>query len=135
MAGLLAISAEFEREILQERTRAGLAQAQQNGKRLGRPLRAGLQVEQGRKLPGQGLANPRLPVRRLIGGERRHNGRQIMFHMLAEDRAAFLSFVQKRDSVVIIDFTGNSADVLPVDLARDRTSGSLRGRSAQKGVL
>jgi len=33
-------------------------------------------------------------------------GRQIIFHMLAEDRTAFLSFVQKRDSVVITDFTG-----------------------------
>ena len=29
--------AEFEREILRERTRAGLAHARQNGKRLGRP--------------------------------------------------------------------------------------------------
>jgi DNA invertase Pin-like site-specific DNA recombinase len=37
MAGLLAIFAEFEREILRERTRAGLAQARLNGKRLGRP--------------------------------------------------------------------------------------------------
>ena len=48
-------------------------------------------------------------------------GRQIIFHMLAEDRADFLSFVQKHDSVVITDFTGNSADVLPVDWAADRT--------------
>ena len=42
MAGLLAIFAEFEREILRERTRAGLAHARQNGKRLGRPVTAGL---------------------------------------------------------------------------------------------
>jgi len=47
-------------------------------------------------------------------------GRQIIFHMLAEDRAAFLNFVQERDSVVITDFTGTSADVVPVDLASDR---------------
>ena len=40
MAGLLAIFAEFEREILRERTRAGLAHARQNGKRLGRPVTA-----------------------------------------------------------------------------------------------
>ena len=33
MAGLLAIFAEFEREILRERTRAGLAHARENGKR------------------------------------------------------------------------------------------------------
>jgi DNA invertase Pin-like site-specific DNA recombinase len=32
MAGLLAVFAEFEREILRERTRAGLAQARQNGR-------------------------------------------------------------------------------------------------------
>jgi DNA invertase Pin-like site-specific DNA recombinase len=31
MAGLLAIFAEFEREILRERTRVGLAQARLNG--------------------------------------------------------------------------------------------------------
>jgi putative DNA-invertase from lambdoid prophage Rac len=35
MAGLLAIFAEFEREILRERTRAGLARARQNGQRPG----------------------------------------------------------------------------------------------------
>ena len=38
MAGLLAVFAPFEREILQERVRAGLAHARQNGNRLGRPL-------------------------------------------------------------------------------------------------
>jgi DNA invertase Pin-like site-specific DNA recombinase len=36
MAGLMAILDEFEREILRERTRAGLAHARENGKRLGR---------------------------------------------------------------------------------------------------
>ena len=34
MAGLLAIFAEFEREILRERVRAGLADAKRNGQRL-----------------------------------------------------------------------------------------------------
>ena len=42
-------------------------------------------------------------------------GRQIIFHMLPEDRVAFLDFVQQRDSVVITDFTSDSADVQPVD--------------------
>src|SRR6202050_1349013 len=50
MAGLLAVFAEFEREILRERTRAGLANARQNGKRLGRPMTAGLQATAIRKL-------------------------------------------------------------------------------------
>ena len=34
MAALLAVFAEFEREVLRERVRAGLAHARQNGKRL-----------------------------------------------------------------------------------------------------
>src|ERR1700756_2864271 len=55
MAGLLAIFAEFEREILRERTRAGLAQARQNGKKLGRPMAAGLQGAQIRKLYRAGI--------------------------------------------------------------------------------
>src|SRR6202790_1298657 len=41
MAGLLAVFAEFERDILRERVRAGLAHARQNGTRLGRPLTVG----------------------------------------------------------------------------------------------
>src|SRR5580698_1163660 len=40
MAAMLAVFAAFEREILRERTRAGLAHARQNGKRLGRPATA-----------------------------------------------------------------------------------------------
>ena len=56
MAGLLAIFAEFEKEILRERTRAGLAQARQNGKRLGRPIRAGLQAADIRKLHRGGIS-------------------------------------------------------------------------------
>lgn len=41
MAGLLAVFAEFEREILRERVRAGLAHAREKGKRLGRPQNGG----------------------------------------------------------------------------------------------
>ena len=40
MAALLAVFAEFEREILRERTRAGLAHVRQNSKRPGRPATA-----------------------------------------------------------------------------------------------
>jgi len=50
MAALLAVFAEFEREILRERVRTGLAHARQNGKRLGRPQTAALQTSQVRKL-------------------------------------------------------------------------------------
>ena len=45
MAGLLAMFAEFEREILRERVRASLADARRNGQRLGRPMTAGLQAD------------------------------------------------------------------------------------------
>jgi DNA invertase Pin-like site-specific DNA recombinase len=34
MAGLLAIFAQFEREILRERVKAGIAQARRHGKRI-----------------------------------------------------------------------------------------------------
>ena len=37
MAGLLSVFAEFERDIMRERVRAGLAHARLQGKRLGRP--------------------------------------------------------------------------------------------------
>src|SRR4051812_34872119 len=50
MAGLLAVFAEFEREILRERTRAGLAHARQNGQRLGRPPTAAVHAAEARKL-------------------------------------------------------------------------------------
>jgi DNA invertase Pin-like site-specific DNA recombinase len=56
MAGLLAIFAEFEREILRDRVRAGLAHARQNGKQLGRPMTAGLQAAEIRKLHRAGVA-------------------------------------------------------------------------------
>jgi len=67
MAGLLAIFAEFEREILRERTRAGLAQARQNGKRLGRPMTAGLQAAEIRKLHRDGVAKAEIARRLQVG--------------------------------------------------------------------
>src|SRR6267143_245210 len=56
MAALLAVFAEFERDILRERVRAGLAHARQNGKRLGRPITAGLQADKARKLYRAGVS-------------------------------------------------------------------------------
>ena len=68
MAGLLAIFAEFEREILRDRTRAGLAPARQNGKRLGRPVTARLHAAEVRKLHRAGISKSeiarRLQIRR-----------------------------------------------------------------------
>src|SRR5208283_3943385 len=62
MAGLLAVFAEFEREILRERVRAGLAHARQNGKRLGRPRTAARKGSQVRQLIAKGLPRPRSHV-------------------------------------------------------------------------
>src|SRR5579864_6629720 len=67
MAGLLAIFAEFEREILRERTRAGLAHARQNGKQLGRPKTAGLQATEVRKLHRAGISKSEIARRLDIG--------------------------------------------------------------------
>lgn len=67
MAGLLAIFAEFEREILRERTRAGLLQARRNGKRLGRPVTAGRHADQVRKLHRAGISKSEIARRLQIG--------------------------------------------------------------------
>jgi putative DNA-invertase from lambdoid prophage Rac len=67
MAGLLAVFAEFEKEILSERTRAGLAHARQNGIRLGRPMTAGLQAAEIRKLHHAGVAKAEIARRLEIG--------------------------------------------------------------------
>jgi putative DNA-invertase from lambdoid prophage Rac len=67
MAGLLAIFAEFEREILRERTRAGLANARQNGKRLGRPATAAMHAAEVRKLHCAGVSKSEIARRVQIG--------------------------------------------------------------------
>ena len=81
MAGLLAVFAEFEREILQERVRAGLAHARENGKRLGRPPTASLNARQVRQLFRAGISKAaiarqlqigRTSVRRILKERTRH---------------------------------------------------------------
>jgi len=67
MAALLAVFAAFEREILGERVRAGLAHARQNGKRLGRPLTAALHADQVRKLGRVGMSKSEIARRLNIG--------------------------------------------------------------------
>jgi len=75
MAGLLAIFAEFEREILRDRTRAGLAHARQNGKQLGRPITAATKASEVRVLHRAGISKAEI-ARRLQCQcrERRGNG-------------------------------------------------------------
>lgn len=67
MAGLLAVFAEFEREILRERVRAGLAQARQKGQKLGRPITAGIHADQVRKLHRAGVTKSEIARRLQIG--------------------------------------------------------------------
>jgi putative DNA-invertase from lambdoid prophage Rac len=67
MAGLLAVFAEFERDILRERVRAGLAHARQNGKRLGRPPSAAHQADQVRRLYRAGLSKSEIARQLKIG--------------------------------------------------------------------
>jgi DNA invertase Pin-like site-specific DNA recombinase len=67
MAGLLAVFAAFEREILQERTKAGLAHARQNGKKLGRPATAAIYAAQVRKLHRAGISKSEIARRVQIG--------------------------------------------------------------------
>jgi putative DNA-invertase from lambdoid prophage Rac len=49
MARMLAVFAEFEREILRERVRAGIAQARREGRPHGRPRTASLKAEEVRR--------------------------------------------------------------------------------------
>src|SRR5246127_4851883 len=67
MAGVLAIFSEFEREILRERVRAGLAHARQNGKRLGRPATAAVHTAEIRKLHRAGISKSEIARRLNIG--------------------------------------------------------------------
>ena len=67
MAALLAVFAEFEREILRERVCAGLAHARQNGKKLGRPITARSKAGQVRKLYRAGVSKAEIARRLQIG--------------------------------------------------------------------
>jgi DNA invertase Pin-like site-specific DNA recombinase len=75
MTGMLGVFAEFEREILQERIKAGIKEARRAGGAHGRPLTAALKSKQVNALSKQKLSNSaiarklgisRTSVRRLI---------------------------------------------------------------------
>jgi putative DNA-invertase from lambdoid prophage Rac len=67
MAGLLAVFAEFEREILRERVRAGLAHTRENGIRLGRPPTAANNANKVRKLFRAGVSKAAIARQLEIG--------------------------------------------------------------------
>ena len=67
MAGLLSVFAEFERDIMPERVRAGLAHARLQGKRLGRPPTAAGKAGSVRDLFLAGISKSEIARRLKIG--------------------------------------------------------------------
>lgn len=76
LAGMLAVFAEFEREILRERVKAGIAQARRRGRAHGRPATVAHRAGDVRRLYAEGhsksaiarlLGMSRTSVRRFIG--------------------------------------------------------------------
>lgn len=76
MAGMLAVFAEFERGILRERVKAGIAEARRRGKRHGRPPTVASRADEARRLYATGLTKSaiarqlgisRTSVRRFLG--------------------------------------------------------------------
>ncbi len=67
LAGMLAVFAEFERDILRERVKAGIAQAREQGKRHGRPHTAAKQSKEMKRLFKQGLSKSEIARRLKIG--------------------------------------------------------------------
>src|SRR5215468_9279565 len=67
MAGMLAVFAEFERGILRERVKAGIAEARRRGTRHGRPPTVAHQADAVRQLSAEGLSKSAIARRLGIG--------------------------------------------------------------------
>jgi DNA invertase Pin-like site-specific DNA recombinase len=67
MGGMLAAFAEFEREILRERVRAGIARARSEGRAHGRPPTAARQAEAVLRLKAERLSQAEIARRLGIG--------------------------------------------------------------------
>lgn len=67
LAALLAVFAEFERDIIRERIRAGIAQAKKKGKPHGRPKSAALKADKVRALFSAGMSKSAIARRLGIG--------------------------------------------------------------------
>jgi DNA invertase Pin-like site-specific DNA recombinase len=78
MAGMLAIFAEFEREILRERVRAGIAQARKEGRPHGRPRTASRKRDEVVRLKAERVSQSEIARRLGIG-------RTSVRRILAED--------------------------------------------------
>ncbi len=60
MAGMLSTFAEFERDMIRERVKAGIANARANGKPHGRPKTVGLRKNEIAELKAEGLNNSQI---------------------------------------------------------------------------
>jgi DNA invertase Pin-like site-specific DNA recombinase len=67
LAGMLAVFAEFERDILRERVKAGIAQAREQGRPHGRPATAVRQSTAVKRLFKKGLSKSAISRRLKIG--------------------------------------------------------------------
>jgi putative DNA-invertase from lambdoid prophage Rac len=67
MAGMLAVFAEFERGILRERVKAGIAEARRRGTRHGRPPTVAHHADEVRQLSARGLNKSAIARRLGIG--------------------------------------------------------------------
>jgi DNA invertase Pin-like site-specific DNA recombinase len=67
LTGMLAVFAEFEREILRERVRAGIARARKEGRPHGRPRTASLKGEAVRRLKAERVSHAEIARRLGIG--------------------------------------------------------------------
>jgi DNA invertase Pin-like site-specific DNA recombinase len=67
MAGMVAVFAEFEREILRERVKAGIAQARREGRPHGRPRSASLKAGEVRRLKAERVSHSEIARRLGIG--------------------------------------------------------------------
>jgi DNA invertase Pin-like site-specific DNA recombinase len=67
MAGMVAVFAEFEREVLRERARAGIAQARKEGRPHGRPRTASLKAADVLRLKAERVSHSEIARRLGIG--------------------------------------------------------------------
>jgi putative DNA-invertase from lambdoid prophage Rac len=65
MAGVLAVFADFEREMLSERVKAGIAQARKRGRKHGRPCSAARHASKVKSLFSRGV--PKAEIARRLG--------------------------------------------------------------------
>ena len=66
-AGMLSVFAEFERDLLSERIRAGIAESRRKGLPHGRPVTAGKNVDTVKRLYKRGVSQSEIARRLQIG--------------------------------------------------------------------